>query len=102
MKCGDIAHAESLFHELSDKTLNTYGAMMSGFNQQNNPAKTLNLFNQLKTNGLKADIIIYLCVIKALSQIGHYEISQLIVKQIPDFLLAENQDSECIDRFMGN
>ena len=30
MKCGDVKHAELLFHKLTRKTLPMYGAMMKG------------------------------------------------------------------------
>ena len=50
---------------------------MNGFNKENNPYKTLSLFNQMKENNIQANIIIYLCLIKALSQIGDYYISKV-------------------------
>ncbi|CAF4186462.1 unnamed protein product, partial [Rotaria magnacalcarata] len=32
MKCGDVAHAESLFYSSKEKVLPMYGAMMKGIN----------------------------------------------------------------------
>ena len=52
----------------------------------------------MKRDGIEANVIIYLCVIKALSEIGDYELSQLIVKQIPhSFLLDHRIQSALID-----
>jgi pentatricopeptide repeat protein len=91
MKCGDVAHAQSLFDTSQKKVIPIYGAMMSGFNKENYPSKTLDLFNQMKLDQMKANIVIYLNVIKALSQIGDYSISQSIVRQIPDSFLDDNR-----------
>ncbi|CAF2096590.1 unnamed protein product, partial [Rotaria magnacalcarata] len=35
MKCGDVAHAESLFYSSKQKVLSSYGAMMTGINHLN-------------------------------------------------------------------
>jgi pentatricopeptide repeat protein len=91
MKCGDVADAQSVFNKLTKKDLPMYGTMMSGFNKENYPSETLDLFNQMKLDQMKANIVIYLCVIKALSQIGDYSISQSIVRQIPDSFLDDNR-----------
>jgi pentatricopeptide repeat protein len=90
MKCGDVAAAQSLFDASTRKIISMYGAMMSGFNKESDPSKTLDLFNQIKLDRMEANIITYLCVIKASSQIGDYSISQSIVRQIPDCFLADN------------
>ena len=91
MKCGDVTTAESLFDKSNEKALSMYRVMITGYNKTNNPSKTLSLFNQMKLNGFKADTTIYLSAIKALSQVGDYETSQSIVKQIPDSFLVDNQ-----------
>ncbi|CAF4388160.1 unnamed protein product, partial [Rotaria magnacalcarata] len=65
-----------------------YAVMMNGYNKENNPLKTLNLFYQMKD---KNHSIIYLHVIKALSRIGDYKLSQSIIEQIPNDLLHDNQ-----------
>ena len=69
----------------------SYGNLMNGFNKQDNPLKTLNLFNHMKSDGIEANVMIYLCLIRALSQIGDYSLSQSIVKQIPHSFLVDNK-----------
>ncbi|CAF3517094.1 unnamed protein product [Rotaria socialis] len=64
---------------------------MSGFNKENNPEKTLDLFNKMKNDGIQANVVIYLCLIKALSRIGDYSISISIIKQMPDSFFHDNQ-----------
>ncbi|CAF1222236.1 unnamed protein product [Adineta steineri] len=90
MKCGDIKQAESLFDKTTNKTIEMYGAMMNGFNLGNNPFKTLNLFNKMKVDNIKGNIIIFHCVIRALSQIADYKLSQSIIKQIPNYFFVNN------------
>ncbi|CAF1413922.1 unnamed protein product [Rotaria magnacalcarata] len=105
MKCGDVAHAESLFYSSKHKVLSSYGAMMEGYVENNLAEKTIELFNELKNpagvntvllnqmklGDIQSSIPIYLSAIKAVSQIGDYSKAQSIVKQIPDCLLIENQ-----------
>ncbi|CAF5213567.1 unnamed protein product, partial [Rotaria magnacalcarata] len=68
-----------------------FGAMMSGFNKENNPFKTLSLFNEMKISGIKPNRIIYLCLIKALSQIGDYSLCKSFIEEIPNHFLIDNQ-----------
>ncbi|CAF1145535.1 unnamed protein product [Adineta steineri] len=89
-KCGDIKQAESLFDNTTNKTIEMYGAMMNGFNLENNPFKTLDLFNKMKVDNIKGNIIIFHCIIRALSQIADYKLSQSIIKQIPNYFFVNN------------
>ncbi|CAF3995399.1 unnamed protein product, partial [Rotaria sp. Silwood1] len=74
-----------------NKSIENYGNLMSGFNKENNPEKTLDLFNKMKNDGIQANVVIYLCLIKALSRIGDYSLSISMIKQIPDSFLHDNQ-----------
>jgi len=73
------------------KSVESYGNLMNGFNRENDPSKTLDLFNQMKDDGIKANAITYLCVIKALSKMGDYSLSKSIIEQIPQNFLVNNQ-----------
>jgi pentatricopeptide repeat protein len=90
IKCGDCLNAEILFSKMT-KSVEGYGNLMNGFNKENNPDKTLNLFNQMKLDGFEPSIITYMCVIKALSIIGDYSILESIVQQIPDSFLVDHK-----------
>ena len=101
VKCGESSCAEIVYSKMT-KFVEGYGILMSGFNRENNPSKTLDLFNQMEHNGIEANIVIFLCVIKALSQIGSYEICQSIVKEIPQRFLADYQiQSALIDMLVN-
>jgi pentatricopeptide repeat protein len=90
IKCGDISSAEILFAKMEKNVIN-YGNLMNAFNKEDQPEKTLNLFNQMKISGIEADTIIYLCVIKALSKFGDYDTSQSVIEQIPNSFLGNDQ-----------
>lgn len=45
----------------------------------------------MKNNKIQINYIISTCLIKALSQIGDYELSQSIVEQIPKSCFIDNQ-----------
>ena len=102
IKCGDCSSAEILFATMK-KSVESYGNLMSGFNQENTPLKTINLFNQMKRNGIERNMIIYLCVIKALAQLGDYETSQSIVEEIPDsYLLNDRIQTALVDMWVSS
>ncbi|CAF2852964.1 unnamed protein product [Rotaria sp. Silwood2] len=91
IKCNDCSSAEIIFSKMKKKTTESYGNVMSGFNKENNPEKTYYLFNQMKIDGIERNFVIFLCVIKALSQIGDYSRCQLVIEQIPKSFINNNQ-----------
>jgi pentatricopeptide repeat protein len=102
MKCEDVEYAESLFMKSTNKVLPMYGVMMNGHNKDNNPFKSLHLFSQMKKDGFEGDVIIYLRVIKSLSQIGDYSIGQSFVKQLPDCFRVNNHiENALIDMWVS-
>jgi pentatricopeptide repeat protein len=102
MKCGDVEYAELLFMKSTNKVLSMYGVMMNGYNKDNNPFKALNLFSQLKKDGFEGDIVIYLRVIKSLSQIGDYSLGKSFVKQLPDCFRVNNHiENALIDMWVS-
>ena len=96
IKCGDIKQAELLFSRSTNKVLPMFGVMMNGYNLDNIPLKSLNLFSQMKNGGFKGDIIIYLCIIKSLSKLGDYSLCQSIVKEIPDCFRVNDRISNVL------
>ncbi|CAM4847992.1 unnamed protein product [Rotaria magnacalcarata] len=108
--CSDIKTAQSLFERSKIHTLSIYSVMMKGFivndmapkaidifnnihkdefQRENNQDKILNLSNKMKNEFSRSDITIYLCLIKALADIGIFSISQSMVQQIPSYYLSD-------------
>jgi pentatricopeptide repeat protein len=102
IKCGDCSNAEIL-HSKMEKSVTSYGNLMSGFNKANNPENTLNLLNQMKIDRIEPNLIIYLCVIKALSKIGDYLLSESTIEQIPNSILVDHRiQNALIDMWVGS
>jgi pentatricopeptide repeat protein len=90
IRCGDVSSAENWFSKMKCH-LNNYGQMMKGFNEANLPNKTLNLFEKMKSEGIKGGVITYLLLLDACSQLGIESICQSIVEQIPLTILDNVQ-----------
>lgn len=82
IKCGDLVSAELAFNRTKMSVI-SYGNLMNAFNEDGQPNKTIELFNQMKSKSIDSNSIVYLCVISALAQIGIIELSQTIVNEIP-------------------
>ncbi|CAF3968139.1 unnamed protein product [Rotaria sp. Silwood1] len=112
MMCGDIKTAKSLFEKSKMKTMSMYSVMMKGYvvnnmatkaidiynnirkdeyQRENNHSKISDLFNVIENDYSQSDITIYLWLIKALSQIAIFSISQTFVKHIPNCYLRNNR-----------
>ncbi|CAF1455475.1 unnamed protein product [Rotaria sordida] len=90
IKCGDFSSVKIIFSNM-EKSVITYSIMMNGYIKENNPKQVLDLFNQMKIDGIEADLIIYLYIIKALSDIGDYSLSLSFIKQIPHSIAVDNR-----------
>ncbi|CAF4242007.1 unnamed protein product, partial [Adineta steineri] len=97
IKCEDVKNAELLFDKCTNKVLPMYGAMMNAYNKEDKPLKALNLYNQMKIDGLETNSIIYLIIMKTLSKIGDDLICESIVKDIPDVLFNNQMENALID-----
>ena len=82
MKCGDVKSAESLFAQM-EKSVISYASLMTGFNHNDQPDKTINLFYRMRTESLEPDSFVYLYVIKALAQLGDSSLAKTIVEEMP-------------------
>ncbi|CAF3862478.1 unnamed protein product [Rotaria magnacalcarata] len=82
MKCGDVAHAESLFYISKQKVLPMYGAMMKGYVDNNLPEKAIDLFNEIEN----PDDVNMIILFNACAQLKTKEALDLVKKtskQIP-------------------
>ena len=102
IKCGDCLRAEEMFQNMN-KSVKEYGNLMNGFNKMNQPEKTLNLFHQMQIDSIEADLITYLCLIKALAQIGILSMSEKLIEHIPlNFLKNPLIQNALIDMWVSS
>ncbi|CAF1539898.1 unnamed protein product, partial [Adineta steineri] len=86
MKFGDVKKAEILFKTFEEKDIITYSTMMKGYNINNEPLKSLKLFEEIKKNHIKIDEIISVILIDTCAKIGIRSICESIVNQFPSYL----------------
>ncbi|CAF1675328.1 unnamed protein product, partial [Adineta ricciae] len=90
IKCRDTLTAEIVFSKVNRSIVN-YGNLMTGFNDEKQGKKTMQLFYRMKREGLEPELITYLCVIKALALIGDLSLIELTINQIPESILLDSQ-----------
>ncbi|CAF1668310.1 unnamed protein product, partial [Adineta ricciae] len=83
MNFGEVNDAERLFQLNKSKDTILYGTMMKGYNNNDQPLRSLQLFQQMKDEKIKLDEIKFILLINACSQIGILSICQQLVDQIP-------------------
>ncbi len=88
IKCDDIKSAEILFNKLN-KNVICYGSLMKIYNDKNEPAKTLNLFKQMKQTKIEPNQIIFLLIINACAQIADLSNCESILLQVPNSCLND-------------
>ncbi|CAF4330360.1 unnamed protein product [Rotaria magnacalcarata] len=82
MKCGDVAHAESLFYSSKQKVLPMHGAMMKGYVDNNLLEKAIDLFNKIENpNDVNVTILFNACAQLKTKEALH--LVKKISKQIP-------------------
>ena len=86
-KIGEMDKAKELFASIKSKDAVSYGAMMKGYYSNGDPLEALNLFTQMKRDGIKPSEVTYVLATQACSQIGLIEYCESIVDEIPQHYL---------------
>jgi pentatricopeptide repeat protein len=89
-KCSDIENAEKLFIQLNKNSI-SYGCMMTMYNTQNEPEKTLSLYEQMKRDKIEADYLIWVLIINALSELSDLSTCELITSELPNQFFDNSQ-----------
>jgi pentatricopeptide repeat protein len=83
MKFGDVQSAEDLFRSITNNNLVTYGAMISGYNRNNEPHKALKLFEEMKQQDIIPNENVCAFIISTCAQLGIRTRCENILDQIP-------------------
>ncbi|KAJ7539126.1 hypothetical protein O6H91_11G077500 [Diphasiastrum complanatum] len=95
-KCGSLNDAKQVFDNLVERDLVAWNAMIAGYVQHGYGRQALELFKNMKEEGLKPDIFTFASVLKACGCIAALDQGKLIHAQIresglePDLLVANN------------
>lgn len=87
-QCNDISKAEIIFNQI-DPDVVDYGILMKLYNEQDQPEKTLELFERMKQKNIQRNSIIFVLVINACANIHFLSLCQSIIKQIPVSLMND-------------
>ena len=80
---GDVSNAEKIFSMMKCDVID-YGQMMKCFNQAKMPLRTLHLYQQMKDENIQSDLITYILLVDACTQIGIQSTAESIFKEIPE------------------
>ncbi|CAF3148159.1 unnamed protein product, partial [Rotaria socialis] len=59
--------------------------------RENHSGKQKKLLSEMNTDRFEANIIVYLCLLKALTKLGMLEKAQSFVQQIPGYFLTDHR-----------
>lgn len=83
MKFGDVQTAEQVYKCMKTKDIFTYGAMMKGYNLNNQSWKCFELFEEMNHKNIESNDIIWTLLIGACSATGMLHRCESVVNQIP-------------------
>ena len=83
MKFGDVAEAERLFSQMKTRNNYAYGVMMNGYKLNGEPAKCLQLFDEIERQNIVLDEPMSLSAVGACSQVGIITRCRRVVDHIP-------------------
>lgn len=102
VKCGDLANAEKLFDK-KKHTVSDYGQLMQYYNDHQMPMNTLDLYEKMKKERIRPDVITFVLLIDACAQIGIISRCRSIVEQIPSTILPNLQlETSLIHMWVNN
>ena len=77
-KCGSLRDGQAVFDMSQEKTLVTWGALLSGYIQYGLPKKALYLFLKMQFKGLEVDNVVFISVLQACGSLKHAYYGKLI------------------------
>eukprot|EP00250_Pteridium_aquilinum_P020309 c24780_g1_i4 orf=665-3196(+) len=81
-KCGRIEDARKVFHDLPHRNVVSWNAMLAGYAQHGSSFPAIEFFAKMRLEGIQPDKVMYLCIIKACSNMGFLEQGRLAHGQI--------------------
>ena len=79
-------------NELAEKVIDMFNEIYHDeFYRKSHSKQEFNLLSNMKNDSSEANIIIYLCMIKALAQIGMLGIAESFFQRIPSLFLADRR-----------
>ncbi|KAJ7541357.1 hypothetical protein O6H91_10G055900 [Diphasiastrum complanatum] len=64
-KCGDLVQAQQIFDQMPSPNVASWNAIITGYAQHKNGKKALQLWQKMKSVGLKPDVVTYVCILNS-------------------------------------
>eukprot|EP00250_Pteridium_aquilinum_P015199 c22439_g1_i1 orf=435-2396(+) len=77
-KNGALREAYKVFKQIQNRDVVTWGALMTGYIQHGYCLAVLELFDEMRLEGIDPDRVIFLCLLKACSHIGSMVLGRLV------------------------
>lgn len=81
-KCGSIEFAKTLFDSLPKRGLISWNAMISGYAQNGLASKVLDLYRDMKSQGIHPDPVTLVCILSSCAHLGAYSIGREVEREI--------------------
>ncbi|CAF1320958.1 unnamed protein product [Adineta steineri] len=99
-KCSDIENAEKLFQKLNKNTI-SYECMMTMYNNQNEPDKTFNLYEEMKRDKIEIDNLIWILILNALAELTDLSTCESISSELPEKFYNDIQIQNALINMWG-
>ncbi|XP_011018101.1 PREDICTED: putative pentatricopeptide repeat-containing protein At1g69350, mitochondrial [Populus euphratica] len=91
-KCGDLRTAEGVFHSMSEKSVVSWSAMISGYGMHGRLDSAITFFNQMVELGIKPNHITFMNILSACSHSGSVEQGKFYFDLMRDFGVEPNSE----------
>ena len=81
-KCGVLSKAQQVLDELPTRNIVSWNALIAGYAQQGQYHEVLRCFGCIQSEGLSANMVTYICILKACACIGAVEEGKQVHDQI--------------------
>ncbi|KAH7283110.1 hypothetical protein KP509_35G061000 [Ceratopteris richardii] len=82
VKCGALAKAQKVLEELPYRNFVSWSSLIAGFVQQGEGEEALNCFERMQSEGISANAVTFLCLLKACGSIGAVDRGEKLHKEI--------------------
>ncbi|KAJ7536574.1 hypothetical protein O6H91_12G075100 [Diphasiastrum complanatum] len=91
-KCGCIEDARQVFNNMHERSVVSWNAMIAGYAQHGLGKEALDLYEQMKQEGVRPDIVTYVVLLKACGSIAALELG----KQLHSDIIRSGFESDLI------
>jgi pentatricopeptide repeat protein len=84
-RCGSLKEARKVFDKLLSRSAVSWASLISGYVHQGHGLDAYDLFLKMQIEGVKADKVVFLCVVKSCATMGFIDHGKSIHQQIVSF-----------------